>query len=254
MIDWFAAADQLSGNTVQRTPTLPPELSPYWDRYLEIQDIMRPLRIQVEIQGVMAGYHPLTLDGLLARLVVDEAFQGEQLDNSATPYLLPGPLKLAWRHPVTTLPLWSANWFAPVTADREVSIWWHKRFIREDHVDAARKMNRGEINASAGRFKEKRIPMPAHIASVWQADCVGDADEIARLLTNCRTLSKKRSALVVEWRISPIDEFVFVRPVPVEFAGIQEAASLNMRYCGWTPPYWASIPEVQGWCTDVGTF
>lgn len=247
-VDWFATADKLSGNTVQRTPTLLPELSHYWNHYLESQDTMRPLRIQVEIQGVMAGYHPLTLDGLLARLVVDEAFQGAQLDNSGTPYLLPVPLKLAWRHPITTLPLWFANWFAPATADREVSIWWHKRFVREEHISNEGKFNRGDIKASAGRFKEKRIPLPAHIASVWQADCVGDADEIARLLSVCHVISKKRMAMVVEWRISPIDEFVFNRPLPVEFAASQEQMGLDLRYCGWTPPYWASIPEVQGWC------
>lgn len=245
-IDYFAAVDQLCGNTIQRTPTLLPELAPYWDRYLTLD--MRPLRIQVEITGVMAGYHPLTLDGLLARLVVDEAFRGAQLDNSGSPYLLPVPLKLAWRHPMTTLPLWYANWFAPITADREISIWWHKRFIREEHIDANRKMNRGDIDASTGRFKEKRVPLPAHIASTWQADCIGSVEEIARLLINARCLSKKRSALVIEWHISPLDEFKFTRPLPVEYAGQQAAFGLNMRYCGWTPPYYVSVPETQGWC------
>lgn len=248
MIDWFAAADKLSGNTTKRTPTLTPELAPYWERYQRLE--MQPLRIQVEIAGILAGYHPIHLDNLLARMVVDEAYSGHQMDNSGTPYLLPAPLKILWRHPETTLPLYAANQFEPVGFDREVTVWWHKRFVREEHIDARRKMNRGDISASAGRFKEKRIPMPARIATTWQADCIGNRDEIARLLATCRAIGKKRMGYVVEWRIGPVAEFRLNRPAPLAYLS-GGSFSLDMRYCGWTPPYWASVPECQGWCVDA---
>lgn len=246
-VDYFDAIDRLSG---QRTATLLPELQPYWQIYTadHYQPTMQPLQIEVEVSSPLGGYHPLTLDGLLAWSVVNEALDGNQLDNSGSPYLLPVPLKLMWRSPVG-MPLWAANWFEPVGANRQISAWWHKRAIKPEHAALRKGVSKASISEVMGRFKEKRIPMPAQIASTWTTTCIGDANEIARLLQNIDAIGKKRNAQVVRWTIRGIDEFKFSRWVPAAY--MHESSGvipLDMQLAAWTPPYWDGVPECKALC------
>lgn len=241
--------DYFNTSLVKRKSTLIPGLEPYWCKYTddEYQSKMRPLRIGVQIEGVLTGYHSIQIDSLLSRLVVDEAMDGDRLDNSGTPYLLPIPLKLVWQQPVTELPLWAANALEPSAGSKSISVWWHKRFIKENFVSHETKYKKSDIAPNKGRFKEKRVPLPAQTAKSWMADCTGDPNEIARLLQKCVSIGKKRLAMVVEWTVSEVDEFEFSRPLPVEY--LQTDLDIEKTiYCGWTPPYWASIPEVQAIC------
>lgn len=245
-IDYFAAID----NVVGRTATLLPELRPYWDAYTapDNQDAMRPLIIECEVDSPLGGYHPLTLDGLLAWAVVNEAMHGNQLDNSGSPYLLPTPLHLLWQAP-SGMPLWSANWFEPVGANRKISMWWHKRAVKPEHVAARKGVSKSSINEVAGRFKEKRIPMPAQIASTWTTTCVGNADEIARILRTVDAIGKKRSARVKKWTIRQVDLFEFERPIPAAYTHSQTGSfPLNVQLAAWTPPYWDGVPECKALC------
>lgn len=247
MIDYFTQAP------TARQSTLIDPLLPYWQQYCDSDDAqiaMQPLRIIVEVSGPIAGYHALNLDNLLARLVVDRATEGNALDNDHSPYLLPAPLKILWRHPQTGLPLYAANPFAPVGHNRQIILWWHKRFIKSEYAAIRPGVSKGDIQPNQGRFKEKRIPLPAQTASHWYADCIGDGDAISELLRLCHAIGKRRMAAVVAWWIVPMDEFAIDRPVPLNYLYSDDPATLplNAQYCGWTPPYWPGVPECQGWC------
>lgn len=253
LTDWFKSVDTLSNNRPLRRAYLLDELRPYWERWsaTEFQQRCRPLRITMDIHGVLAGYNPLSLDNLLARLLLDRVLGGAQLDNEHSPYLLPAPLKIVWRHPQTSLPLYASNQFEPVGHDITVAVWWHKRFVRPEHVTLGPGVRKGDIQPNQGRYKEKRVPMPARTAARWQADCIGDAEAIADLLQDCARVGKRRLALVEQWTIAPVAEFSWSRPVPVAFlAGTdrEHGIPLDMRFCGWTPPYWPGVPEAQAWC------
>lgn len=245
-IDYFAAVDNVTGRTV----TLLPELKPYWLSYTaaDNQGSMVPLTITAEVDSPLGGYHPLTLDGLLAWAVVNEAMGGNQLDNSASPYLLPVPLRLLWQSPAG-MPLWATNWFDPVGANRKVSLWWHKRAIKSEHASSRKGISKSSISEVAGRFKEKRIPMPAQIASTWTTTCIGHADEIARLLRMVDAVGKKRNARVAKWTIRQAEVFEFNRPIPAAYTHQRDNAfPLNVQLAAWTPPYWDGVPECKALC------
>lgn len=225
------------------------ELRPYHDRYTapDYQTSMKRVLVVADVSGPMGGYDRLTLDGLLARMVVDEALDGTTLQGGG-PYVLPVPLRLVWTDPETEMPLWAANHFQPIGGSVKSVMYWHRRMIRGDlgHVPGGR---RPKVDGRAGRYKEIRMPLPTENAKRWAADCIGDPAEIARLLERCVALGKRRLARVLQWHVVPIDgEFRFTRPVPAAYLGASPEGS-SLRYCGWTPPYWPGVPECQAWCT-----
>lgn len=118
------------------------ELCPYHERYLddEYQASMQRLLVVADVAGPLGGYDRLTLDGLLARMVVDEALGGATLQGGG-PYVLPVPLRLMWSDPVTEMPLWAANHFTPVGESTKSVLYWHRRMIPWDlgHVPGGRR-------------------------------------------------------------------------------------------------------------------
>lgn len=230
-----------------RSSILLDEVRPYHERYLApaYQEAMERILVVADVAGPVGGYDRLTLDGLLARMVMDEALEGATLQG-AGPYVLPVPLRRMWQDPATGMPLWAANHFAPAGDSVKSVMYWHRRMIRPDlgHVPGGR---RPKVDNRAGRYKEIRMPLPTENASRWAADCVGDPAEVARLLERCSALGKRRLSRVLAWHVVPIDgEFSFTRPVPAEYAGTEDRTQL--RYGGWTPPYWPGVPECQAWC------
>lgn len=100
-----------------------------------------------------------------------------------------------------------------------------------------------------GRFKKKRIPLPAQIASTWTAACIGNADEIARLLQSVDAVGKKRNACVQRWTIRTADSFEFSRWVPAAYTHETSGSfPLDMQLAAWTPPYWDGVPECKSMC------
>jgi hypothetical protein len=77
--------------------------------------------------------------------------------------------------------------------------------------------------------------------------CVGDADEVLRLLQNCSGLAKKRRSQVVSWEVERMPEDwhlwkdgALMRPIPVDL--IKKApSSFSIREWAWRPP--THIPE-----------
>ena len=68
-----------------------------------------PMQVDVQLAKPAAFYHMPELDGLLARVVVDEATRGRGLPDSAEPYFIPLPLEKLWTCPTTFAPLWNAT-------------------------------------------------------------------------------------------------------------------------------------------------
>lgn len=222
-------------------------LAPYWERYTDeaYQRAMQPLRVMVHLAGPMGGYHRPTLDGLLARIVVDEALQGNALDDTYAPYLLPVPLYLLWRHPESGLPLWACNDFAPAGPNKRITEYWHKRIIRPEH--ARPQKGQPQPYSIKGRYKEKRVPMPAQTAAVWWADAIGDPAEVLRLMQLVQAMGKRRMALVTAVSVEPIERFAMTRPVPLDYLDDPERAT-HRAVQGWTPPYWPGVPECHAEC------
>src|SRR5690606_10100007 len=197
-IDFFEAVDSLSDmapveEPPQRTfrrPTLIGDLAPYWERYTDDahQQAMRPLRVTVEVDGLMAGYDEPTLDGLLAAMVVQEALHGAPMDGTFAPYVLPVPLYRLWTCPETRLPLWACNPFRPVGPNQRVTTFLHKRTVRPEH--ARQQKGQPQPYPIKGRHKEKRVPLPAQTARYWYADGIGDEAEVARLMGLVEVMGK----------------------------------------------------------------
>jgi len=229
-------------------PTLISELRPYWERYTDeaCQAQMEPMRVVVETDGIMAGYDNPTFDGILARMVTDEALNGDTLDGRHSPYLLPVPLYQLWTDPQTGLPLWACNHYRPAGPSEEVAYYWHKRAIRPEH--AKKQTGQKTPYTRKGRYKEKRRPVPAQTAKTWWADCIGVPDEVNRLLTQgLDAMGKKRKALVRSVCVEGISRFEMNRPVPLRY--FDDPADVEKHsYMGWTPPYWPGVPQVQAEC------
>ena len=216
---------------------------------------LKPLRVELEMDGPVMGYDPLHLDGLLAWCVVEAATQGRGLPPSAEPYDLPLPLACLWRDPDSGLPLWASTDFEPVGGARRVVGYWHKRVPRSElvHLPPGRPWN---IRPGRGEYRELRIPLPGWLCRRWRADCLGDPLAIASLLRLLpATVGKKRSQGYGSLRsitIHEISQFSLFdeggeprRPVPLR-ALVEVAAGLPVRLepygrVGWTPPYWLPV-------------
>lgn len=228
-------------------PTLIPELRPYWEKYTDdtYQSNMEPLRVIVHVNGPMAGYDPPTFDGILARMVTDDALSGDTLDGQQSPYLLPVPLYRLWADPETGLPLWACNHYAPAGPTVDTTITIHKRMIQDVHASEATTPR--QPDPKRGRHKTKRIHHPATEARAWWADCIGNAEEIRRLLSQLDAMGKKRRALVQSIEVRPIDQFQMNRPVPLRY--FDEDTEVEQHgYMGWSPPYWSGVPVCQAEC------
>lgn len=230
-------------------------LRPYRARYAALE--CAPLRITLRLRpgGRLAGYDPLNLDNLLARLVVVEATAGRGLPPSDEPYCLPVPLRCLWRSP-EGLPLWGATVFSPLGPNGPDVAYWHKR--AQTGVWTGTKTGRFGIASTAGRWMERRVPLPTVVCDTWTADCVGNAAEIARLLALCGFVGKRRTngfGEVETWAVEPLAEFALVRdgrltrPVPaaaVELLG-HERPEDEPAPVGWTPPEWKPSLFRPGW-------
>lgn len=254
-------------------PVYLPELAPYQERYAALPK--RPLRVIVEIEtgSNVASYDPVNLDNLLARLVLEEATQGQtRYDCADNEYLvIPTPLHCLWwdmNHlPLNYeweqhdgLPLWAATPFVPASRAESDVVYWHKR--PQEGVFTASKSGAWSPKAAGNRYAERRIGTPVTVCQYWSADCIGNPDEIARLLESVRALGKGRShghGVVRSWQIAAIERFALVRDGKLR-TNIPEAARHLLTDlipiglpspCGWTPPQWRPALWRSGW--RIGT-
>lgn len=239
-----------------------PALMPYADRYEDIEGEAVRVVLELVPGGRIAGYDPLNLDNLLARAVVEEATAGRGLPNEPGAYRLPVPLRCLWRSPgglplPEGLPLWAATPFYPVSEGVPDVVYWHKR--AQSGQFTGTKSGRFSIRPTQGRWMERRVPLPTVVADVWEAWCIGDAQEIARLLRPIAWVGKKRSigfGEVRQWRFERGGGFWLVREG--RLARSMPALALDallpgQRFAeepapvGWTPPQWKGSLFEAGW-------
>jgi len=197
------------------------------------------LRVTVRFLSPIVHYEPLHLDAMLSYAVVYDATRGEMLSglSSGDAYYLPLPMQALWHSP-SGLPLWASTDFAPQGEVVSDVTYAHKRALEP-------KMTSRNLTTGKGQFKEIRKPLPTIDANGFSADCVGNAEEIARLLNTTTGVGKKRAygfGNVAEWIIEDIPEFnlydeaeVPRRPLPAKYVGAWRG---DIMWGGWTPPYW----------------
>lgn len=231
-------------------------LRPYAERYAAMA--FAPLRITLHLVpgSSLAGYDPLNLDNLLARAVVDEATGGAGLPNSAEPYLLPVPLQCLWRSP-QDLPLWACTPFAPLGFSTRDIAYWHKR--AQSGRWTGTKRGTFAITSTKGRWMERRVPLPVVTCEALVAHCVGNAEEIARLLKPLAFVGKRRSSGFGEvrgWQIEEAGDFSLVaedrltRALPalaLSLLPVGQVPEGQPAPVGWTPPQWKPSLFAPGW-------
>jgi CRISPR type IV-associated protein Csf3 len=186
----------------------------------------------------------LNLDGILAYGMVRAVWGSKPFPTSDSPFWLPLPLGYT-EH--AGLPLWQATCLFPVGTVHQDSTHYHKRTDANPYSFPAimgtlgQKRPRRQPNTAAGQYMNYRIPEPYTVAESWQATCLGNREEVTRLLGYVSGLGKDLAqgyGRVLDWQVEPLDEaFTWItedgevlRPFPTEDSfGVLAA---------WTPPYW----------------
>lgn len=219
------------------------------DRYQALPK--EPLLVRAEL---LTPYVPATpdgsvhLDALLSAMVLETHPKAPLFPEDGSPACVPLPLELAWVSPGGR-PLWVSSDLRPQGDAIRSQEYWHKR-TPSDRLDLATKQR---LETRRGRWKEYRMPLPTVRVPELRGVCIGNAPEIARLLSHVSHIGKKASQGFgrVSFRISRWDESrgeayracMHARPVPVSYIMDEEGelhVGEGVRYSrmGWTPPYW----------------
>lgn len=203
------------------------------------------------------GDGALNLDGLLSAMVIESHPIPLHFPNSNEgSCVVPVPLDLAWASP-EGLALWTTSLLRPDVEYHVSREYWHKRYP-EDRTTLSTKVR---ANSRAGRNKEYRVPVQTVVTDTLSAECVGNREEIERLLSYCSTIGKKAGSgygRVLRWTVEPLsaematDEVrqtcLRARNVPLRYLEAQRGAdALKDSLVGgakffpstaWTSPYW----------------
>lgn len=200
--------------------------------------VMMPLRVVCYLAAPVVTYDDLHLDAILSYAVVEEQTRGALLGTNREYMRIPLPLAEHWRSPAG-VPLWSSTTFRTSFEVVEDTRYLHRRALES-------RMTTRSIQTRKGRHKERRTPMPTHQVLQLQAECLGNAEEIGRLLSSVTAIGKKRASgfgVVSRWQIDEIDSFSFIqdgqyaRPTP--FVALDPIPiGLPLQQAGFSPPYW----------------
>lgn len=211
-----------------------------------------PLRVTAELGDAVITYHGVHLDALLAYVVMGEAMRTNWIRWSPNYVTIPLPLDDVWRSE-TGVPLWASTDLLPEGEAVKDVMYLHRRAIEPT-------MSTRNIRTTAGRHKEKRTPMPVLVNKRLSAVCIGNGEEIARLLSSVSAIGKKNTVAgtVLRWLIEPITEFSFwdpdgraLRPVPLDYLGLAQFETPSAVEVGYSPPYWYA--ETRAWCVPTGS-
>lgn len=176
------------------------------------------------------------LDALLAYAVMSSLGDAAPVLDKAAPYIFPIPVKILWLS-ADGLPLLASSELQPDGDATSGTDYWHKRFPASA---VQRHCQQPNTPVTRGVFKEYRIPIKVVSAESVSAFCIGNADEIIRLLGFIPFIGKKRAqgkGLVLGWEVSEssvtAEDILKLRPVPAAYHGQQGGA---VR--GWCQPYW----------------
>jgi CRISPR type IV-associated protein Csf3 len=236
-----------------------PVFDAYTKRYAGLTT--RPLRITCTLRNTrIASFDPIMFDGVLAAAIVREATEGRGLARTANDlYDIPLPLLCAWRDPATGYPLWEASCLLPAGDTAEDRTHFHKR--RQTGRYTTVKRGVFTIDPARGRWMERRYVVRQTVTPHLVAECIGNAEEIARLLATITHVGKYRGAGMGEvesWTIDEVESVSFVRdgrltrPYPAAYFGAMGDV-VNARpvepstLIAWTPPYWHGACLADGW-------
>lgn len=204
-------------------------------RYLDLP--CQPLKITGTL---LNGYIPsesLHLDGILSSAV----FTAHPCSYKTVvePGIVPLPIVGLWQDKNGAILYASSDFEADV--EHKGQEYWHKRYPSTHNEWVKPK----QINAktTAGQYKDYRVPVDVRMAKTVTAYCIGNKDEIQRLLGFITHIGKKSSQgfwRVVNWQVEPvsnvgINEILANRPVPIE-SGLKTHG--KQRHATWTSPYW----------------
>lgn len=219
------------------------------DRYEALPK--EPLLIRGELLSPYVPAEPdgaVHLDAILGSMVLDSHPVPHHRNEEAC--VVPLPVELAWVSP-EGLPLWTVSDLRPQGDVLRDTSYWHKRYP-EDRADLATKVR---AETRRGRYKEYRVPLSTIDVPEVRAVCIGDASEVARLLSECSHVGKKASQGFgrVSWRVTRWEEnsttareaALMARPVPARYLleekgeiKLSEGSSYSRR--SWCPPHWFS--------------
>lgn len=207
---------------------------------------VEPLRVRARTATAVAVRDLQMLDGLLAFAVVRECLAGQPFPilPGAPPVWIPVPLGLA--DTVHGLPVWQATVFRPVGGGVPFETHYHRRADANIYALPAIRATLGERrprrqpNSAAGQYMHYRIPERRIAAREWEASCIGNRNEVERLLGMVSGIGPGRTrgcGEVVAWTVEPLDapftlecDGAPLRPLPTtDGSGV---------LAGWTPPYW----------------
>ena len=187
------------------------------------------------------------LDAILSAMVLDTHPVPHHRDEEAC--VVPLPIELEWVSP-EGLPLWVCSDLRPQGDVIRDSEYWHKR-APEDRMDLATKQR---METRRGRWKEYRVPLSTIRTPELRAVCIGNPEEVSRLLQECSHVGKKSSqgfGRVLEWSVSLLGEDESVvrgsalkaRPVPARYllekeGEIRLVGGVSYTRRSWTPPHW----------------
>lgn len=207
-------------------------------RYAELP--VEPLVVCAElltpvVHAESIGTH---LDSILSFAALTAHPMQSGLDSG--PCVVPLPLQLAWVSD-DGRPLWACSPLMPRQAVRGRE-YWHKRYPTQ----RAEFGERMAANTSAGRWREYRVPLATDSAEVLLALCIGNADEVLRLLTTTVSHIGKKGTQgfgrVGRWTVTPaghtLEDVLALRAVPVEFFAGRQPTGVLAPNKAWTPPYW----------------
>lgn len=207
------------------------------DRYSAMDKV--PLLVTAELVTpvIHAERDRTHLDSILAFAALTTHPVASNYDAAA---VLPLPLEMAWIS-ADGQPLWVCSPLVPEGATLETREYWHKRYPSH-RAEFGHKLN---ADTSAGRWKEYRTPVMSQQASRLHALCIGNAEEIRRLLVVVTHVGKKGSmgyGRVATWHVTPVEhtqaEVLALRAVPVEYYAGESPKGILSPLRAWTPPYW----------------
>ena len=196
------------------------------------------------------GGGALHLDSLLGTCVLNSHPKAPVFSNGF-PAVVPLPLELAWVS-ADGKPLSVCSELRAQGDALRAPFYWHKRYP-EDRAHLSKK---GKLpNTRAGRWKEYRVPLSGVVAPEFRATCIGNAEEVARLLSYMTHVGKKVGYGFgrVLWSVDVLDAdsetirgvSLRCRSVPVKYLmetegeiDLRENISYSRR--SFCPPSWYS--------------
>ena len=208
------------------------------------------------------NYQPQILDNLLAYQVMIRATNGKGLVDNPDCYDIPIPLKCLWRNK-KGWPLWAASYFWPNSKTYQWSMVQHKRVITGHWSKGKGKNRKISLNKSAGKHKEKRIPVPVETSldGEYKAVAIGHFESVCELLQDVVMLSGRRGiglGTIDYFEVKIVDNVeIFLqneklsRAIPVEAVELlPKHIQITENYIpsvGWTPPQWKPTLFSAGW-------